>query len=156
RPGLPREKVLAAVVRLLEQTHVRVGNEEYARHNHSYGLTTLRDQHARVNGTTVRFSFRGKSGVRHVVELADRRLARIVRHCQELPGQELFRYGGDDGKPHTIDSADVNDYLREITGRDFTAKDFRTWAGTVLAASELWALEAAASARAAKRNVVAA
>jgi DNA topoisomerase-1 len=153
-PGLPREKILATVVRLLELTHIRVGNEEYARQNGSYGLTTLRDQHATVNGSTVRFSFRGKSGVRHAVELSDRRLARIVRRSQELPGQELFQYVDDDGQQHAIDSADVNDYLRETTGQDFTAKDFRTWAGTVLAACELAAQAKAGSAREAKRNVV--
>src|SRR5947208_15875356 len=143
RPGLPREKVLAAVVRLLEQTHIRIGNDEYAKSNHSYGLTTLRDRHATINGSTVRLSFRGKSGIRREVELHDRRLARIVRGCQELPGQELFQYVGDDGAVHDVGSADVNDYLREITGQEFTAKDFRTWAGTMLAAHELSAREAA-------------
>ncbi|HEY1380540.1 MAG TPA: DNA topoisomerase IB [Gemmataceae bacterium] len=155
-PGLPREKVLAAVVRLLELTHIRIGNDEYAKSNHSYGLTTLRDRHATIDGSTVRFSFRGKSGVRHAVELQDRRLAKIVRGSQELPGQELFQYVGDDGAVHDVGSADVNDYLREITGQEFTAKDFRTWAGTVLAACELSAQEKAASVREAKRNVVAA
>jgi DNA topoisomerase-1 len=155
-PGLPREKVLAAVVRLLELTHIRIGNDEYAKSNHSYGLTTLRDRHATIDGSTVRFSFRGKSGVRHAVELHDRRLAKIVRGSQELPGQELFQYVGDDGAVHDVGSADVNDYLREITGQEFTAKDFRTWAGTVLAACELSAQEKAASVREAKRNVVAA
>jgi DNA topoisomerase-1 len=155
-PGLPREKVLATVVRLLELTHIRIGNDEYAECNHSYGLTTLRDQHARIDGSTVRFSFRGKSGVRHAVELRDSRLAKIVRGCQELPGQELFQYVGDEGNVRDVGSADVNDYLREIAGEEFTAKDFRTWAGTVLAACELSAREAATSVREAKRNVVAA
>ncbi len=154
--GLPREKVLAAVVRLLELTHIRVGNEEYARSNHSYGLTTFHDQHAKITGSAVRFSFRGKSGKRHTVELHDRRLARIVRGCQELPGQELFQYVDDDGNVHDVGSADVNEYLREISGQEFTAKDFRTWAGTVLAACELSAAEAAKSLTEAKRNVVAA
>jgi DNA topoisomerase I len=156
RRGLPRKKVLAAVVRLLELTHIRVGNEEYARSNHSYGLTTFRDQHAKVKGSTVQFSFRGKSGVRHTVELHDRRLARIIRDCQELPGQDLFEYVDRGGVVHNIGSSDVNDYLREITGQDFTAKDFRTWAGTVLAACELSAKSIAATMREARQNVVAA
>jgi DNA topoisomerase-1 len=155
-PGLPREKVLAAVVRLLELTHIRIGNDEYARTNHSYGLTTLQDQHAKIEGSTVRFSFRGKSGKRHAVELHDRRLAKIVRGCQDLAGQELFQYVGDDGAIHDVGSADVNDYLREISGAEFTAKDFRTWAGTVLAACQLSAQQAAKSLTEAKRNVVAA
>jgi DNA topoisomerase-1 len=155
-PGLPREKVLAAVVRLLELTHVRIGNDEYARSNHSYGLTTLHDQHAKISGSTVRFSFCGKSGKRHAVELHDRRLAKIVRGCQELAGQELFQYVGDDGAVHDVGSADVNDYLREISGQEFTAKDFRTWSGTVLAACQLSAQQAAKSLTEAKRNVVAA
>jgi DNA topoisomerase-1 len=155
RAGLSREKVLAAVVRLLELTHIRIGNDEYAKSNHSYGLTTLRDQHATIDGSTIEFRFRGKSGVRHEVQLHDRRLARIVRDCQELPGQELFQYVGDDGEVHDIGSADVNDYLRDITGEEFTAKDFRTWAGTVLAACELSGKKAK-SVPEAKRNVVAA
>ncbi|HEX4590241.1 MAG TPA: DNA topoisomerase IB [Gemmataceae bacterium] len=155
-PDLPREKVLATVVRFLEMTHIRVGNDEYAKSNHSYGLTTLHDQHAHIDGSTVRFSFRGKGGIRHEVELHDRRLAKIVRGCQELPGQELFQYVGADGAVHDIGSQDVNDYLREITGEEFTAKDFRTWSGTVLAACELSARAVAASMREAKRNVVAA
>src|SRR5215470_5909186 len=143
RPGLPREKVLAAVVRLLELTLIRVGNEEYARLDRSFGLTTLRDRHARVEGSRIRFRFRGKSGRRHEVGLRDRRLARLVRRCQELPGQELFQYEGDDGAIHDVGSGDVNDYLREISGEDFTAKDFRTWAGTVLAFRALRSLEPA-------------
>jgi DNA topoisomerase-1 len=155
-PGLPREKVLAAVVRLLELTHIRIGNDEYAETNHSYGLTTLRDQHAHIEGSMVRFAFRGKSGVRHEVQLQDRRLAKIVRGCQDLPGQELFQFVGDDGEVHDVGSADVNAYLQEITGQEFTAKDFRTWAGTVLAACELSAKDKVASVTEAKRNVVAA
>jgi DNA topoisomerase-1 len=155
RPGLPRAKVLATVVRLLETTLIRVGNEEYARQNGSFGLTTLRNHHASVNGQTVRFSFCGKSGVRHSVRVTDRRLARIVRRCQDLPGQELFEHV-EDGESRTIDSADVNAYLREIAGEDFTAKDFRTWAGTVLAARALQDVEAFDSEAQARRNVVAA
>src|SRR5262249_10329258 len=132
RKGLPREKVLAVVVRLLESTLIRVGNEEYARQNHSFGLTTMRENHARINGRGIHFRFRGKSGKLHEVDVNDRRLARIVRGCQDLPGEELFQYLGDDGRPHPIGSADVNDYLRELSGQEFTAKDFRTWAGTLL------------------------
>jgi len=153
-PGLPRERVLAAVVRLLEKTRVRVGNEEYARDNRSFGLTTLRDRHADVGETRIRFRFRGKGGKEHDVELSDRRLARIVARCQELPGQALFTYLDEDGEPRIVDSADVNDYLREITGEEFTAKDFRTWSGTVLAAWALSELEAFDSEAQAKKNVV--
>ena len=130
-PGLPREKVLATVVRLLESTRIRVGNDEYARDNNSYGLTTIRNKHVDVRGSTVRFSFKGKSGVKHAVSLVDRRLATIVRACQDLPGQELFAYVDDDGTTRDVSSADVNDYIREISGGDFTAKDFRTWVATV-------------------------
>jgi DNA topoisomerase-1 len=133
RPGLPREKVLAAIVRLLEMTLIRVGNDEYARLNRSFGLTTLEDRHARVTGTSIRFRFRGKSGRQHEVDLRDRRLATIVRRCQELPGQELFQYVGPDGQPVDVASDDVNAYLREISGADISAKDFRTWSATVLA-----------------------
>ena len=154
RPGLPREKVLAAVVRLLEVTQIRVGNNEYARANRSYGLTTLREHHVDVSGHTLRFRFRGKSGKEHAVDLSDRRLARIVKQCQDLPGQELFQYIDDDGGRRTIDSTDVNAYLREISGDDFTAKEFRTWAGTVLAALALQEFEKFDSATQAKRNVV--
>ena len=153
-PALPRDKVLAAIVRIMELTLIRVGNEEYARENHSYGLTTLRGRHVQVNGSTVRFRFRGKSGRRHSIEFCDRRLARIVRRCQDIPGYELFEYIGDDGQPHSIDSADVNDYLREISRQDFTAKDFRTWAGTVLACLTLREFEAFESQTQAKKNIV--
>lgn len=153
RRGLPREKALAAVVRLLESTLIRVGNEEYAQANDSFGLTTLRNRHARVNGSEIRFSFRGKSGIKHEVELRDARLAKIVRKCQDLPGQELFSYLDDDGQACDIGSADVNDYLRQVMGRDFTAKDFRTWAGTVLAAQALSECPDFASQAAAKRNI---
>lgn len=133
-PGLPREKVLATIVQLLETTAIRVGNDEYARENNSFGLTTLRNKHAKVEGSTVRFSFRGKSGVRHALDLRDRRLAKIVRQCQDLPGQQLFEYLEDDGTTRAIDSSDVNEYIRDLSGEDFSAKDFRTWVGTVTCA----------------------
>jgi len=154
RPGLPREKVLATVVRLLETTLIRIGNEEYARENKSFGLTTMRNRHVAVSGSLVRFHFRGKSGKEHAVDVRDPRLARIVRRCQELPGQELFQYIDDDGARQSIDSADVNAYLRGIAGEEFTAKDFRTWAGTVLAALALAEIAAFSSQRQARRNVV--
>jgi DNA topoisomerase I len=154
RPGLPREQVLAAVVRLLELTLIRVGNDEYARLNRSFGLTTMKGRQARVAGTAVVFRFAGKSGRRHEVGLRDRRLATVIRRCQDLPGQELFGYVGPDGEVHDIASDDVNAYLREISGADVTAKDFRTWAGTVLAYRALLALAAADDQRGAKKNVV--
>ena len=154
RPGLPRDRVLAAVVRLLEKTRLRVGNEEYARDNRSYGLTTLRDHHAEVGSTRIRFRFRSKGGKVSDVELSDARLARIVARCQELPGQDLFAYLDDDGEVRPIGSSDGNDYLREITGQEFTAKDFRTWSGTVLAAWALRELQTVDSEAQAKRNVV--
>lgn len=156
RPGLPREKVLAAIVRLLELTLIRVGNDEYARLNRSFGLTTLRDRHAHVEGAGVRFRFRGKSGRLHEVGLRDRRLAAIVRRCQELPGQDLFQYLDEDDTPCDVRSEDVNDYLREIAGADVSAKDFRTWAGTVLAFRALRSLGSPDTEHAARRNVVAA
>jgi DNA topoisomerase-1 len=133
-PGLPREKVLATIVQLLETTAIRVGNDEYAKDNNSFGLTTLRNKHAKIEGSNVRFSFRGKSGVRHALDLRDRRLARIIRQCQDLPGQQLFEYLEEDGSTRAIDSSDVNEYIRDISGDDFSAKDFRTWAGTVTCA----------------------
>jgi len=154
RPGLPRDKVLATVVRLLETTFIRVGNEEYARANGSFGLTTLRGHHVDVSGSTLRFEFRGKGGKRVSVDVTDRRLARIVKRCQELPGQELFQYVDADGTRQIIDSANVNAYLREIAGEEFTAKDFRTWAGTVLAALALQEIRACDSITQAKRNIV--
>jgi DNA topoisomerase-1 len=153
RHGLPREKVLATVVRLLESTLIRVGNAEYARENKSFGLTTIRHDHVEVNGTELAFEFRGKSGKLHKVTTRDRRLARIVRACQELPGQELFQYVDAEGVRHDVDSADVNAYLQEITGEPFTAKDFRTWAGTVLASLALSEFETFDTKAAAKRNV---
>lgn len=156
RRGLPRRKVLAAVVALLEQTLIRVGNEEYAQSNNHFGLTTLRDGHARVRRGRVRFEFAGKSGVNHEIDLHDPRLATIVRRCQDLPGEDLFQYVDDDGQVVDVTSTDVNDYLREIGGEAFTSKDFRTWAGTVLAACALGALEPFASKAEAKKNVVAA
>ena len=151
--GLTREKVLATVVRLLETTLIRIGNETYARENQSYGLTTLRDGHAEVEGSQIRFAFKGKSGKEWEVELKDRRLARVVRACRDVPGDELFQYIGEDGQRHAITSGDVNDYLRAVTGEDFTAKDFRTWAGTVLAALALKEFESFDSKAKAKRNV---
>ena len=153
RPGLPREKVLATVVRLLEETRMRIGNEEYARENASYGLTTLRGRQVQVRGANLRFRFRGKSGVEHAFELADRHLAEIVRRMQDLPGEELFCYADDAGETRRVESADVNAYLKEISGADFTSKDFRTWAGTVLAVRKLCALGPFASHTEAKRNV---
>jgi DNA topoisomerase-1 len=153
RPGLPREKVLAAVVRLLELTLIRVGNDEYARLNKSFGLTTLRNRHATVGGTRIRFRFRAKSGRETEVGLRDRRLAAVVRRCRDLPGQELFQYVDDDGDVVDVRSDDVNDYLHEVAP-DVTAKDFRTWAGTVLAYRALSALETPQTDGQAKRNVV--
>ena len=155
-PTLSRTKVVAAVVQLLEKTLIRVGNEEYARHNRSYGLTTLRGGHVRVSKSKVRFRFKGKSGKYHDIELSDPRLARVVRRCQELPGRELFQYLDDDGNVQDINSSDVNDYLREVTGQEFTAKDFRTWIGTVLAAQALQEMIGFSSDAQAKRNILAA
>jgi DNA topoisomerase-1 len=153
-PGLPREKVLATIVYLLEATMMRIGNDEYARENKSYGLTTLRNRHVRIDGSEVEFRFRGKSGVYHDVKVHDRRLARIIQRTRDLPGQDLFQYLDEDGETHTVGSSDVNDYLRTITGEDYTAKDFRTWSGTVLAAMALQEFEAVDSDTQAKKNVV--
>lgn len=152
-PGLSRNKVLAAVVRLLDESYIRVGNEEYARENSSYGLTTLQNQHVEVVGSKLHFHFRGKSGKEHSVNLQDQRVAKIVKRCQELPGQELFEYA-DDGQLRSVESYDVNNYLREITGDEFSAKDFRTWAGTVLAAQMLTEFEPFESETQAKKNIV--
>ena len=151
---LSRRQILATVVRLLDKTLIRVGNDEYARENRSFGLTTLRGRHVQIDGARLYFSFRGKSGVNHQVAITDRRLARIVQQCQDLPGHELFQYVDSRGKRQSISSDDVNAYLRETTGRDITAKDFRTWAGTMLAAKELCALGPPTSRREAERNVV--
>ena len=153
RRGLPREKVLAALVRLLETTFIRVGNEEYARENDSFGLTTLRERQVRVRGDTLTFRFRGKSGIEHDIALTDAKLARIVARMQDLPGQELFQYVDGDGETRAVESADVNAYLKSIAGDEFTSKDFRTWAGTVLCARALRRLAAPESQAAGKRNV---
>ena len=154
KAGLPRDKVLATVVQLLEKSLIRVGNEEYARSNRSFGLTTMHDRHVDVKGAAVRFQFRGKSGVKHAVGITDPRLARIVKQCRDLPGQQLFQYVDDNGRVQNIASSDVNRYLKDITGEDFTAKDFRTWAGTVLALTALRESEAAASLADAKRKLL--
>lgn len=153
RRGLPREKVLATVVHLLETTLIRVGNDDYARQNKSYGLTTLKTRHVAVDGSEVRFRFTGKSGKTWSLRVKDRRIARIIRQCQELPGQELLQYVDEEGTPRDVTSSDVNVYLKEITGEEITAKDFRTWAGTVLAAMALNELRAFDSAAQAKRNL---
>jgi DNA topoisomerase-1 len=154
RREMSREKVLAAVLRLLETTLIRVGNDEYARTNQSYGLTTIRNKHVKIQRDNILFRFRGKSGKEHEIALKDRRLARIVKHCQEMPGQELFAYQDEEGKFHDIGSQDVNDYLRQISGGDFSAKDYRTWAGTVLAAIALREFEAVSSESQVKKNIV--
>ena len=154
RPGkLSREKVLAAVILLLDATSIRVGNEEYARENRSYGLTTLRNRHVAISGSNIRFHFRGKSGKEHRVTIRNKRLARVVKDCQELPGHELFQYIDAEQQPSTIESADVNAYLRQITGQDFTAKDFRTWTGTVAAAAALEQLGKPETETQAKKNI---
>ena len=153
-PGLPRLKVLATIVRLMELTLIRVGNVEYARENKSYGLTTMRNKHVEVEGATVKFNFLGKSRVQHAIDVNDRRLAKIVKRCMDLPGYELFQYVDSDGTHHAIDSADVNGYLHEITDQHFTAKDFRTWAGTVLASMALQEFDTFQSEAQAKKNVV--
>jgi DNA topoisomerase-1 len=155
-PKLTKNKVVAAVVELLGRTFIRVGNAEYARANKSYGLTTLKDGHVRIRGRQLRFEFRGKSGIRHAVTYSDARLARIVKRCQDLPGQELFQYVGDDSRRRVVTSADVNGYLREATGGDFTTKDFRTWAGTLLAALALRDQATQPNQRRTKRAIVAA
>jgi DNA topoisomerase-1 len=156
RPGLPREKVLATVVRLLEATGIRVGNDEYARHNGHFGLTTLLDKHVAILGAQMCFHFRGKSGKEHVVGLRDPKLARVVRNCQEIPGQRLFQYLDQDGSRHAIGSGDVNEYVRSVSGCDFTAKDFRTWAGTTLVTAALMAVEEPATAAASRREILSA
>jgi DNA topoisomerase I len=152
--GLPREKVLAAIVLIMEKTLIRVGNEEYANQNHSYGLTTMRDRHAHVNGRMVHFEFRGKSGVKHEIDLDNPKLAAIVRRCRDLPGEELFQYRSEAGDVCNVTSGDVNEYLRQISGGDFTAKDFRTWAGTVMCAKALRKIGPFKSKTQAKRNLL--
>ena len=151
--GLPREKVLAAVVQLLEATLIRVGSDEYARQNKSYGLTTLKTRHVEVNGSELRFNFKGKSGKVWRLGIRDRRIAKVIRACQDLPGQELFQYVDDSGEARDVTSSDVNAYLREISGEDITAKDFRTWHGTVLAAMALQEFEKFDSQAGAKKNI---
>ena len=153
RHGLPRDRVLAAVIAVMEMTLIRVGNEEYAKANKSFGLTTLRDRHAHIGATRASFEFRGKSGKTHQVAFSDRRLARIVKACQDLPGQRLFQYLADDGARHAVESADVNAYLRDAIGEDFSAKDLRTWAGTVATARALKLCPECAGAAEAKRNI---
>jgi DNA topoisomerase I len=153
-PGLPREKVLATIIRLLETTFIRVGNEEYARENHSYGLTTLHDKHVDIEGAKVHFKFKGKSGKLHSIDVRDKQLARIVKKCRDVPGYELFQYIDEQGDHRSVDASDVNDYLRSITDEPFTAKDFRTWAGTVLACSLLRQFESCETQTQAKKNVV--
>src|SRR5437867_2815505 len=153
-PDLSRRQLLATVVRLLDKTLIRVGNDEYARENRSYGLTTLRRRHVTVDGTMLRFSFRGKSGVEHTIAVADPRLAKIIQRCRDLPGEDLFQYLDSKRKRQLVSSDDVNEYLRELTGRDITAKDFRTWGGTMLAAVELRRMGSPASRREADRNIV--
>jgi DNA topoisomerase I len=154
KAGLPREKVLATVVRLLDCTSIRIGNDEYARANRSFGLTTLQDRHVEISGANIRFEFKGKSGKSHQVSLSDRRLAKIVRRCQEIPGEDLFQYIDEEGTRQTITSGDVNDYLRDISGQDFTAKDFRTWSGTKLAVAALTAMGTCTSQREIKSNIL--
>lgn len=152
-PGLPREKVLAAIVRLPDITSVRIGNDEYARENNSFGLTTMRDDHVDIAGVSIHFQFRGKRGKEQVIDIRDRRLARIVKNCRDLPGQELFQYVDENEQRHIIESAGVNEYLKQISGQDFTAKDFRTWSGTVAAASTLQELGEYETQTQAKKNV---
>ncbi len=154
RTGMPRDKALATVVQLLEKTLIRVGNDEYARQNRSFGLTTLRDGHVVVRGARVRFTFRGKSGIEHDIDLDDRRLARVVRACRDIPGYDLFQYYNTNGERQAVGSAEVNAYLKEISGEDYTSKDFRTWAGTVHAASILRECGPCQSAAEGKRNVL--
>jgi DNA topoisomerase I len=152
-PGLLREKVVATIVRLLDKTLIRVGNDEYARENGSYGLTTMRSKHVEVNGSTLTFEFKGKSGKVHSIDVADARAARIVKQCRELPGYELFQYVDEEGEKRTVGSEDVNDYVRDAMGQDFTAKDFRTWAGTVLCGVALSSVGSFESEREAKAKV---
>ena len=153
-PGLQRAKILATVVRLLDETSIRIGNEEYVRDNDSFGLTTMRNDHVDVEGSTIQFQFRGKRGKEHTIAIRDRRLARVVRKCLDLPGQELFQYIDSEKRVHVISSEDVNDYLKQVTKQDFTAKDFRTWAGTVTATCALQDLGEYETQTQAKKNVV--
>jgi len=152
--GLPRDKVIATIVQLLEKSLIRIGNEEYVKQNQSFGLTTLRDKHVKVKGSRLRFQFRGKSGIRHSVDVDDRRLAQVVKQCRDLPGQELFQYVDRQGRIQSIGSGDINRYVREVTGEDFTAKDFRTWSGTVLAVTAFRELRPASTRTQSEKNVV--
>jgi DNA topoisomerase-1 len=154
RPGLPRHKVLATIVQLLERSLIRVGNEEYAKQNQSFGLTTLRDRHVKVRGGTLQFQFRGKSGKHHTIDVNDWRLAQVVKQCRDLPGQELFQYLDDGGKRQRVGSGDINNYVREMTGEEFTSKDFRTWWASVLAVSALRELKPGSSKTQCEKNVV--
>lgn len=154
RRNISKEKVMATVVQLMEKAHIRVGNEEYRKENGSFGLTTLRDKHVEINGSKLKFEFKGKKGIWQEIELTDKRLARIVQKCKDIPGQELFQYYDEDGKRHSIDSGAVNDYLQQITGDDFTAKDFRTWAGTLHAFNALWQLPPTENKTARKQQLV--
>ena len=155
-PGMPKEKVLATIVQLLEKTLIRVGNEEYAKENQSFGLTTMHDKHVKFSPNEVSFIFKGKSGVKHAISLHDPRLVRIIRKCQELPGYHLFQYVDSEGDIQSIESNDVNEYIQKISDHDFTAKDFRTWSGTVLAAQALQEFEKVDTETQAKKNIVAA
>jgi DNA topoisomerase-1 len=155
-PGLARDKIMATVVWLLETTLIRIGSDEYRKANKSFGLTTLRRRHVAVHGSEMRFEFRGKSGIQHAVSVTDKRIARVIQRCQELRGEELFKYLDDEGRRQTVDAEDVNAYMQEVTGRDITAKDFRTWAGTMLAAETLRAMGAAGTKREAEKNIISA
>jgi DNA topoisomerase-1 len=152
-PGLPRQKVLATIVRLLERTFIRIGNEEYARENKSFGLTTMKNRHVKIKGAKVMFRFRGKSRRQHEVDVTDRKVAKVIAKCQDLPGQDLFQYLDEDGEVREVTSQDVNEYLRQIAGEEFTAKDFRTWGGTVLAAIALSKQEEFQTKKQAKSNI---
>lgn len=153
KPGITRTKVLATIVYLLENTMIRIGNDAYAKQNKSFGLTTLRNRHVNIDGSQIEFHFRGKSGIDHQIRLKDSRLARIVKRIKDLPGQELFQYVDGDGSRHAVDSSEVNDYLKEITGKDYTAKDFRTWSGTVQATLLLQSLQPFTTVTEAKKNI---
>ena len=156
RPGIPRERVLASIVHLLENSLIRIGNEEYARDNNSFGLTTFKNRHVEVDGSQIQFRFKGKSGKAHTVSVSDRRIARVVQRMRDLPGQDLFQYLDEEGTPVPVTSADVNEYLRSISGQDFTAKDFRTWSGTLLAVQQLSANNPFESAESPKASLLAA
>jgi DNA topoisomerase-1 len=153
KPGLPRDKVLAAIVQLLERSLIRVGNEEYVKQNQSFGLTTLRDRHVKVRGGTLEFHFRGKSGKHHTIDVNDWRLAHVVKQCRDLPGHELFQYVGEDGTRQRVGSGDINAYVRAVTGEEFTSKDFRTWWASVLAVTALRDLQPGRTKTQSEKNV---